>query len=284
MSKDLRGPVRTALTGVGMGLADLVPGVSGGTVAYLSGIHPRLVSVLTQAPAQLLRGKIREIDWIFALPLLGGIATAILLGAGFLEGLLHAFPQALMAIFAGLLLAAAATSLPAQSLRQWFGPFLVSSLTLGTYLLLGLPGLPSTSMGLLFGGVIALSAMLLPGISGSGILLTVGLYPTVLAAVADRDIVTLLPFALGGIVGLLGCARLLRQAFDRAPVATQGFLSGLVLAAVLAVWPWRSGADFGEGLPLGPMLDTRWAWLALGLLVVLVPTFVQRGRLESPPA
>lgn len=242
------------LRGIAIGLADLVPGVSGGTIAFITGIYTRLLAVLRHGSELkiyllLLRGKFKEfwqsIDGNFVVCLLAGVGTAILLGVEILHNLLTNQLSALLAFFFGLTLAASVQLFREFKLglacpRTWM------CFSAGVLLAIIIQAFPavefSTAPSLLvyfFAGTIALCVMILPGISGSLMLLLLGVYPFIVAAVRDRDLGVILVFASGGIIGLLLFARLLLKLLRTAPKFTGATLIGIMCGALPRLWPWR---------------------------------------------
>lgn len=240
------------LRGMAMGVADLVPGVSGGTMALVLGVYERLVAALRHVTAwptwtYLLRGDVRRF-WgaahaSFLAPLVLGIVIAVLTLARLVEFALAAYGVVLYATFSGLVLAA--TVLLARRVARWRATAVVTLLgtfTLTALLLLGSPGEgAATPLALVSAGAIGISALVLPGISGALILVLLGQYGRVIGAIATLDLVTLLPFAVGALVGLATVARLLDLLLRRALDATMAALLGVMLASLRRVWPWTSG-------------------------------------------
>lgn len=250
------GPVAVFLRGAAMGIADLVPGVSGGTVAFITGIYERLLAALSTATSPLiwmllLRGKFRlfwkSTDANFVAALAAGVLAAILLGAGPVRYLLHNHTALLLAFFSGLTLAAAAYVLrgirPFTARHAMFalvGVLACLPLSLAAPLSQAVP--PSTT-GFFLAGALALCAMILPGISGSFLLLMIGMYPHLLDAVHLREAVPLAAFAAGGAVGLLVMARFLNFLMGLFRNSLIALLCGIMLGALPKLWPWRATAD-----------------------------------------
>lgn len=256
------------LRGFAMGLADLVPGVSGGTIAFITGIYDRLLRVIRLGSSPLvllilLRGQVRifwnTVDGNFICILFAGIATAILLGIEVLHVLLtdHLIP--LLAFFSGLTLGAAFHLLRSFKL---FHP---------KYLLVGLVGIaaawgvqafdpiqlsgPPNLQAYFASGAIALCMMILPGISGSLILLLLGIYPFLVEAVRARELAEVAAFGSGGIVGLVLFSHLLVRLLRTHPKLTVAVLVGVMLGSLPRLWPWRDGVGSKAILhaPVAPM-------------------------------
>ena len=238
------------LRGIAMGAADLVPGVSGGTVALITGIYGRLISAIASVGIDMLslvlRGRVAEaykaIDGNFLLLLAAGIGTAIVGFAAILNWLLLHYPLPLWAAFSGLVLASA-VSLVKQNYRSWtFRDWSFFIIGVAIAVSVGLTQaiqMPLTPLGIFFAGSIAISAMILPGISGSFLLLLMGVYQPIIAAVVNLELVTLALFALGCGVGLIFFSKLLQRLLAVAEKATMATLFGFLLGSLVILWPWQ---------------------------------------------
>jgi len=286
--------------GLGMGAADLVPGVSGGTVALVVGIYDRLVGAIRQgvrALATLLRGRpraawleLRAVDWPFLLVLLAGIGSAVVLLAGVLERLLVEQPVLLSAGFLGLVLGSALVA--GDEVRRPDARELAIgvAVTLATFGLLGLrPSTvadPSVAM-LVGGGAVAICAMILPGISGSFLLLLLGLYAPVLAAVSDRDLVTIGAVGLGAVLGLASFSTLLSWLLEAHRRVVMAAIVGLLLGSLRVLWPWPAGpegvGDTRLGAPDGQVGAALLLAAAATLLVVGVARLAARSAGPQAP-
>jgi len=282
------------LRGMSMGAADVVPGVSGGTLALitgiyeelirsLSGLHPRLFKVWRQQgfPAFWQAGNFSFLFTVFA-----GIVTSIALFARLIGWLMQHYPVPLWAFFCGLILASVWVVLrpvkrvgPALCLNVLAGAALAA--WIGT-----LPGLSSAvdSGALVFflSGALAICAMILPGISGSFILLLLGMYQPVLAAVRAAEVDLLLAFVAGCALGLLSFVHLLNAALRRFHDPMMGLLAGFMLGSLNKLWPWRVDMPGGvlqdnvgpdaylTATGLAPMVPQALLALACGGLAVLL--------------
>lgn len=238
------------LRGVAMGAADLVPGVSGGTIALITGIYTRLIAAIASVGPStlslLLRGRVSDawkaIDGPFLLVLGAGIATAVIGLASLLDWLLQHFPLPLWAAFSGLVLASA-LSLVKQNYRLWSSkewPLFI--IGIGVAVFVGLTQavqLPITPWGVFLAGSVAICAMILPGISGSFLLLLMGMYQAVISAVVNLELVTLGLFALGCGMGLLLFSRLLQRLLLVAEQRVMAMLLGFLLGSLIILWPWQ---------------------------------------------
>ena len=234
--------------GVAMGAADVVPGVSGGTVAFITGIYDELLSSIGAVPnalPALLKGRISEAWRIanagFLLTLFAGILTSVFSLAKLITYLLEHYPIPVWSFFFGLILVS--VHLVGKEIkRRSLSRLLSLGLGLGFayWITVAAPMQWSTgTVSLFFAGAIAICAMILPGISGSFILVLLGLYPVILGAVKTLELGVMLTFAAGCLVGLLSFARLLSWVLHRWSDLTLAFLTGLMLGSLNKVWPWK---------------------------------------------
>ena len=243
------------LKGMAMGASDVVPGVSGGTMAFILGIYQELIgSIKDVANPDLIKAlfslnfkKIFEIiNWQFLIAVAMGIGIAIVSLAGILEYLLENQPVFLWSFFFGLVLAS--IIMVQKQVNSWgAGPIIAVVLgTVGAYWLVGrVPAeTPNTWWFLMLSGMIAICAMILPGISGSFILVLMGKYQTVLGAVNDRDIMTLLFIAIGAVIGLVTFAQILSYLFKNYNDLTVAVLIGLMIGSLRKIWPWKDDLDW----------------------------------------
>lgn len=238
-----------AAKGMAMGAADVVPGVSGGTIALLTGIYDELLHSLKQlGPAALLTlfkegPKVfwQQINGNFLCILFLGILFSIKAFAGVIAWCLHNYPLLVWAFFSGLIAASAILLWRQQGawrLREWLA-FFVGVLVVVLISIARPAELPESNWLLLGGGFIAIIAMILPGISGSFILLLLGLYSTLLAAVNNNDIVGLLCFMVGAALGLMMFSRFLSWLLDNYHVTTLAVLLGFLIGSLNVTWPWK---------------------------------------------
>ncbi|MEP4148577.1 MAG: DUF368 domain-containing protein [Halioglobus sp.] len=245
------------LRGMLMGAADIVPGVSGGTMAFITGIYDTLLTSIRSVDLTfvrlLLKFDIREawnhVNGGFLLALLAGIATSILSLARLISWLLDNHPVPLWAFFFGLILASALVLL--QQVRGWdIARALCLLCGVGVAATIALS--PTVNMhfgmaGVFLSGFLAICAMILPGISGSFILVLLGMYGTVLVALKSLDIGFILVFAIGAAAGLLSFSRLLHFLLHRFHEATMALLTGFLFGSLLVVWPWKHVLVWIEG-------------------------------------
>ncbi|WP_445768317.1 DUF368 domain-containing protein [Rheinheimera sp.] len=236
------------IKGLAMGAADVVPGVSGGTLAFILGVYERLLAAISSC--NLLALKLlsrlqlaafwRHIDGTFLLCLFGGVLVSIFSLAGVLTYMLEYRPIPLWALFCALIL----TALPPllRSVRWSLWRLLLCGVGIAFALIIGMltpRQLEPQSWMFFVAGAIAICAMILPGISGSFILLMSGMYAPVLAAVTGLQLNVLALFLLGCIVGLLSFSRLLNWLLRHYHDASLALLIGVVLGAFYRIWPWQ---------------------------------------------
>ena len=265
------------LKGLVMGSADVVPGVSGGTMALILGIYETLILSLQQlsGPAfwKALRGlkvaaAFEAVNGRFLVALVAGIATAVLLFAHLITWLLETQQTLLYSLFFGLILAS--VFVVGRRVRRWT-PLPLAALVLsalGAFVLVSLSPTttPNSPWFLFLSGALAICAMVLPGISGAFILLLLGKYVYVLNAVSRLDLVAIALFGLGALVGLLSFVRLLGWLFARYYSLTIALLTGFMLGSLRKIWPWKS-----VDVDAGALVDAN-TW----------PQLFMNGRLSWP--
>jgi len=238
-----------ALKGFCMGVADVIPGVSGGTIAFLFGIYEDFIAALKSINIEflktLLKGRIKEafdlVAWRFLLCLLTGILTAVFTLAGVLSWLLSDHYVLTQSFFFGLILATGPIII--RRLKKpalWYIlPGCASAA--GMYLIAGLVPVqtPNQEWILFLSGMLAICAMILPGISGAFILLLIGKYQVIIQAVHERDLFTIGIVAAGCVVGILTFVRVLSWLLKRFHDLTLIILAGLVVGSLRKIWPWK---------------------------------------------
>jgi putative membrane protein len=244
-----------------MGSADIVPGVSGGTVALVLAIYHRLVTAIRNGSSALghvlkvdIRGALallRQVDWVFLIPLVMGILTAVLTLAGAIEHQLEVNPIQMSGLFLGLVAGSTVVAtrlLTRRDLREWA---LILSAGIAFFIALGFSDGASEEgltgdiplWAFFLSGAVAICAMILPGISGSFLLVVLGIYAAVLAAVNERDIVTIGVFALGCVVGLALFSQFLHWALSEHYDTVMAVMIGLMLGSLRVLWPWPDGTE-----------------------------------------
>ncbi len=291
------------LRGLAMGAADVVPGVSGGTVAFISGIYSELIDSLRSCDHRALKclaqngikASWAHINGNFLLAVFAGVLTSIVSLAKLVIYLLDTQPILVWALFFGLVLASSLVLL--RQIPRWSFikcAYLVCGVAIAVWVSLLKPAqLPDTWWVLSIAGSIAICAMILPGISGGFLLLLMGLYSTVVSAVSEFQFGVLLPFALGCVVGLLAFSHLLSWLLHRWKSETMALLTGVLLGSLNIIWPWKHTVEsiqnrHGEWIPvvqenLMPLTYTQltgqsseWmAALGIGLIAVVLVSAIE---------
>ncbi len=253
----------SVIRGYLMGAADIVPGVSGGTIALVLGIYERLIASVRAGSSALgafLRldfsggvAWLKNVEWGFILPLGAGVGLAILSLSHLLERLLRDHAVLMSALFLGLVAGSALIVWRLLTVRDVRRVVTIVVVTIVVFVLLGLredtssesaAQLANPEMWAFFlAGSIAICAMILPGISGSFILVMLGMYGPVLSAVTDRNIVSLAVFGVGAVIGLALFSQMLHRALRDHYNTVMAALIGLMLGSLRVLWPWPRGVD-----------------------------------------
>jgi putative membrane protein len=289
----------TFIRGFVMGSADIVPGVSGGTVALVFGIYRRLVEAIRLGSSALghfikldVAGgvdRLKQVEWSFLVPLLAGIGAAVLALSHLIETLLEERPVEMAGLFMGLVAGSVVIAWGLLQQRDARRALYMAGSAIAFFLLLGLTSgtseeavsqLSSPALWAFFGaGAIAICAMILPGISGSFLLVTMGMYGAVLGAVNERDLVSVGVFLLGCIIGLAVFSQLLHWALDQHYDTVMAVLIGLMLGSLRVLWPWPGGVESTElGAPTDPIVVP--ILLAVGGFALVIVIELISKRLE----
>ena len=291
------------LRGFCMGVADIIPGVSGGTVALLLGIYDRLVEQISTASSgisRLARGDIagckqrfRAVQWSFLASLLLGITLALLLLASWLRTQIHERPVIVSSAFFGVIAASAFAT--RREVRKWAPPLYLTFgiCAVATFTLLGIRSGSLENPAPLVAicaGAIAICAMILPGISGSFVLLMLGLYDHLIAALEQRDPSVLGMYAVGALIGLLLFSRVLNRLLNRYRDLVVSMLLGLMVGSLRVLWPWPSDQGGLENTGLGtPQIEELLGALIAALVgvaavVVILVLVANRENFDSDDA
>lgn len=249
MQRKIKDYIIILLKGTGMGAADVVPGVSGGTIAFITGIYEELIHSIKSIDAEALKlfftGKWKSfwkhINANFLISLFAGIAIAVLSLAKLLEHLLESSPVLIWSFFFGLILVS--SFVVARRIKTWnYGRIvaLVSGIGAAFYITSITPASTTdASWFIVLSGILASCAMILPGISGSFILLLLGKYEFALEAVNEVDLAALGLLAAGAVIGLLSLSRLLSWLFRSYHDLTVAILAGFMIGSLNKIWPWK---------------------------------------------
>jgi putative membrane protein len=270
-----------------IGFAEVVPGVSGGTIALIIGLYETLISsaaafvkgalALVRGRASEARALFGEVHWRVVMPVAVGMAAAVVVGAAALEPLIEEYPVQTRAVFFGLVVVG--ISVPARMVGRWDvrAVLLAAVAAAAAFVLTGLP--PATvddpSLALVaVSGAAAVCALALPGVSGSFLLLSIGLYEPTISAVNNRDLAYLGAFALGALVGLSSFVLLLQWLLSHRPRITLVVLTGLMVGSLRALWPWQDD-DRTLLAPEGDVASVIGLALA-GAAVIVVLVWAER--------
>lgn len=238
------------LKGLAMGAANVIPGVSGGTIALITGIYERLINAIKscdiRAAKLVLSGNIKQAwqhmdgQWLFIL--MAGVFASIISLAKLFEFLLQHYERYTMAFFFGLILLS--ILYVARGVKRWSASALCS-LLLGTVIAVSIATLAPASendnmLYVFICGVVAISSMILPGLSGSFVLILMGNYALVLSSISTFSLGVLVPLALGCAFGLIAFSHILAWVFKRHANQTLALMTGFVIGSLVVIWPWKT--------------------------------------------
>ena len=291
MNRTKRDYLVIMLKGIGMGAADVVPGVSGGTIAFISGIYEELLGSISNINVALIKTLKKDgtktaweqLNGNFLASLFIGIFISIISLAKIISWTLTNHPVLLWSFFFGLVLASVIYI--AKQITKWNVIAIILVIvgaTLAYYITTLNPMISENSsmLFMFFAGAIAICAMILPGISGSFILVLLGAYKPVLAAINNRDFTTIATVGLGAIVGLLSFSRILKYLFANYKNYTLAILTGFIIGSLNKIWPWKKVLTFrtnshGEQVPFNElsispfMYDGNPQLIQASILIVL---------------
>ena len=249
MQRRLKDYATIALKGLAMGAADAVPGVSGGTIAFISGIYEELVSTISNVNANLFKTLFnsgfkafwKQANGYFVVALLSGILISYVSFMRLAKYLLENEPVLIWSFFFGLIIAS--IYFVGKQINTWNLP-VVLALLVGTGIAYYISSLPTmatnnSAIFLFFAGALAICAMILPGISGSFILIILGAYKTLSDAIHDLDIKKIALFVAGAVIGLLSFSHVLKWLFKHYHNITLALLTGFIFGSLDKVWPWK---------------------------------------------
>lgn len=278
--------VGIAGVGVAMGAADVVPGVSGGTMAFILGIYDELLATIKSFNLELVKllfrfrfkAALEHVNWKFLLSLGVGLGGTLISLAHVITWLLDHHPVPLFAFFFGLVLA----SIVSVSTHVKWNAAMLATCALGAFgaykiVRLVPMDMPNDPLTLFWSGAVAIMAMILPGISGSFLLFILGQYRFVMEAVKSFDVITLIPFVLGIAIGIMTFSRVLTWLLNRFRRVTITLLIGFMVGSLWKIWPFRQVLETATN-PKGEIVPVREAvvwpdvtsgqfWLSLGLCI-----------------
>jgi len=274
-----------------IGIAEVIPGVSGGTIALITGVYTRIINSASEAIRGFLLlfgfsknklvqsgARFRAMSWSLLIPLLVGMVSAIFLAAGIIEPLLESHPSLTKALFAGLI--AASLIVPIRLAGGGWGLVEYALLIVSAIAAFALTSIPKAAdvtpsfWVIVLSAAVAVCALVLPGVSGSYLLLALGMYAPTLAAVNDRDFGYLGTFVLGAVLGLALFVSALQWLLENQRRLTLVVMTGLMIGSLRALWPWQDEA----GSLLSPQASflPEIGMLLLGALVVALLLFAEK--------
>lgn len=259
-----------AIRGALIGMAELVPGISGGTVALIVGIYERALHNAND----LISGRFKKVEWGFLLSVAVGMFAAVF---GF-STLLHNFVEGQVSLSRALFLGMVAVSIIVPlSMMSRFSPGAIVAFVIATVAIFFVTGFTSSPVEdpslivVFFAAMVAVCALVLPGVSGSLILLTMGLYEPIIGAVSSRDMGTVGVFALGAVCGLAAFVKILNYLLDNHRNPTLAAMAGFMLGSLRALWPWGAEQD----------ASTPMILLMLVVGAVIVSIFIVADRRKA---
>ncbi len=292
-------PLRTLVPnyarGLLMGAADVIPGVSGGTVALIVGIYERLIHAIRMGASALLsaarldfaasRRKFGAVEWLLVLPLGAGILTALVIGARVIPPLLESYREPVYALFFGLILGSVIVPFRRIDVVGRGEVLLVAVAAVAAFVIVGLPPreIADPSLPYVFlAATIAICAMILPGVSGAFLLLVLGIYATSLDALRSLNVSYVLTFLAGAVIGLGSFARALEWLLVNRHAMTMAALTGLMIGGVRALWPWQGDDRTILAPPDLPSFAALAAVALTGFLAVNLLIWYGGRRVERP--
>ncbi len=288
------------LKGMAVGLANIIPGVSGGTIALITGIFERLINAIKSfgltSLKLLLRGKLREFakvtDLYFLIALFAGVILAIVLLAKIFDFLFSQYPVYIWSFFFGLILAS--VYFVGKTIESWKISVIISFI-IGTALAIMFTFLtPATQNNnffyLVLCGVVAVCSMILPGLSGSFVLILMGNYQLVaIDAINNRDLDIILPVLIGAVGGLVAFSHILSWVFRKYKDQTIATLTGFILGSLGVIWPWKTPVEeiFGDKLKVvgydyfWPQMNTEFFIALLIIIIGIVSIWVMERSAEK---
>jgi len=282
--------------GLLMGGADVIPGVSGGTVALILGIYERLIRAIRNGASALLaavrldlggsRRRFGEVEWRLVLPLAAGVLTALVIGSRVIPPLLEAYREPVYALFFGLILGSVSVPYRRIDVVGRKEVLLVAVAAVAAFVIVGLPPREIADPSLIYvfaSAAVAICAMILPGVSGAFLLLVLGIYATSLEALRELDLPYVLTFVAGAVIGLGSFARVLEWLLNNRHALTMAALTGLMVGSLRALWPWQSADRDVLPPPDLASLAAMALIAAGGFAAISLVIWIGRHRVERAP-
>jgi putative membrane protein len=277
--------------GVLIGIAEIIPGISGGTIALITGVYSRIINSAAEAFKGLglfvtfsknnwvqAGSRFRSMSWLMLIPILIGMVIALFAAAGVVEPLLEQYPTFTKALFAGLIAASLAVPIRLSGGRWGISEYAIALVAAAAaFAFTSIPRGADLDPGFFLiagSAAIAVCALVLPGVSGSYLLLALGIYAPTIAAVNDRDFGYLGTFVLGALVGLGAFVGLLQWLLEHKSRITLVVMTGLMVGSLRALWPWQS--ETGEILVPATNGLLELALFATGAFVVAALIFAEK--------
>jgi putative membrane protein len=279
------------MRGVLIGIAEIIPGISGGTIALITGVYSRIINSAAEAFKGLgllvtfsknnwvqAGSRFRSMSWSLLIPMLIGMVIALFAAAGVVEPLLEQYPTLTKALFAGLIAASLAVPIRLSGGRWGISEYAIALVAaVAAFAFTSIPRGADLDPGFFLiagSAAIAVCALVLPGVSGSYLLLALGMYAPTIAAVNDRDFGYLGTFVLGALVGLGAFVGLLQWLLEHKSRITLVVMTGLMVGSLRALWPWQS--ETGEILVPATNGLLELALFATGAFVVAALIFAEK--------
>lgn len=277
--------IGNAVKGFAMGAANVIPGVSGGTIALITGIFGRIIGALNSLASVstwrlLFKGRFKEfataIDGRFLLAVGIGMVLSVFSLAKLMTIVLDKYPVQTWAFFFGMIAASAVYML--AEIKGWKVSYVIwmaLGIAFGVILFTVSPATTTDDLWFIFiCGAIAICTMILPGVSGSFILLLLGKYEYIMGAISNLNGPVLAAFGLGCVIGLAAFSKVLHWLLERWQQQTMLVLIGFVMGSLIKVWPWsaeslQKAADAAGG-PVGPMIVPGIIWIVIGIVAVII--------------
>ena len=277
--------------GLLIGIAEIIPGISGGTIALITGVYSRIINSAAEAFKGLALlvtfsknnwiqagSRFRSMSWSMLIPMLIGMVIALFAAAGVVEPLLEQYPTLTKALFAGLIAASLAVPIRLSGGKWGISEYAIALVSaVAAFAFTSIPRGADVEPGFFLiagSAAIAVCALVLPGVSGSYLLLALGMYAPTLAAVNDRDFGYLGTFVLGAVIGLGAFVGLLQWLLQHKTRITLVVMSGLMVGSLRALWPWQS--ESGEILTPATNGILELALFATGAVVVAALIFAEK--------